>query len=74
MTLDEAMQWLASKGGKVHLVRRSEDHNYYQAVVLPHRSIAVGVEHHGATDVAPTDPDFERAFVQMVEDVRRKVP
>ena len=37
MTLDEAMQWLASKGGKVHLVKRGADDNYYQ-VVLSARS------------------------------------
>lgn len=73
MTLDEAMQWLASKGGKVHMVRRTADDNYYQVVIPPHRSVMIGVAHHGRTDVEPSDPNFEQAFIQMVEDIRPKV-
>jgi hypothetical protein len=73
MMLDEAMEWLAANGGKVHLVRRTEAHNYYQIVIYPHRSIMIGVEHHGCVDVEPTEPDFERAFVALAEDIRSKV-
>ncbi len=73
MTLEEAMQWLASKGGKVHVVRRTSDHDYFQVVIGPHRSAMIGVEHHGRVDVPTSDPEFERAFIQMVEDIQQKV-
>ena len=33
----------------------------------------IGIAHHGKPDVDPSDPDFEQAFIQMVESIRLKV-
>ena len=73
MTLDEAMRWLASHGGKVHVVRRTADRDFFQVVVAPHHSDIIGVQHHGGMNVRTDDPEFHRAFIQMVESVRQKV-
>ncbi len=73
MSLDEAMQWLATRRGNVQLVRRNERHEFYEVVVASCRSHAAAIEHHGRVDPPTDDPAFHEIFVRLVENVKHKL-
>jgi hypothetical protein len=71
MTWDEAVEWMRERGGTVSQVGRTSDETYYQARVGPHRSVhSFGIKHKRRTTIPPTDPEFQRIFIKLVEDVR----
>ena len=64
---------MQKNGGAIRRVSRTADHNYYQAWVGPRHSVIIGIEHNGRFDIPTSDPEFQRIFVKLVEDVRRVV-
>ncbi|HEX7600965.1 MAG TPA: hypothetical protein VF316_05140 [Polyangiaceae bacterium] len=73
MNLADARRWFVANGGNVRMIGRTADHAIFQIEVGPHVSAGLGVEHGGRQHIPESDPQFQKAFVQMVESLEAKI-
>ena len=74
MTFSEAKKWVSTNNGSVRKMSRTADHIYFQIAIGPHVSDGVGVEHGGRQSILESDPEYQKAFVLMVQSLKAKIP
>lgn len=73
MQFADARKWFEANDGGLRVMQRTTDAIIYQIVIGPHVSDGIGIGHRGRQAIPESDPDFQRAFVRMVESVKAKV-